>query len=192
MAASGLLRERDLRGLIAVVEDGFRDDPGPAVPWAVLQRLQQLIPADSVLFEEGDLQNRLPLADQYLLEGEHQVAFVGPEPEPVPEIWVTRETFLPYSYWARTGDVAAVTRWSDISFQRFSRSSSERFSVVPDCAATVAAARECMARTCASDAAIVAAARASVACICASARRFAASCAVSSGPLASSNFWACR
>jgi DNA-binding CsgD family transcriptional regulator len=117
MAASGLLRERDLRGLTAVVEDGFRDDPGPAVPWAVLQRLHQLIPADSVLFEEGDLQNRLPVADQYLFEGEHQVAFVGPEPEPVPEIWVARETFLPYSHWARTGDVAAVIRWSDFYSQ---------------------------------------------------------------------------
>ncbi len=57
MAASGLLRERDLRGLTAVVEDGLQDDPGPAVPWAVLLRLHQLIPADAVLFEEVDLQN---------------------------------------------------------------------------------------------------------------------------------------
>ena len=34
MAASGLLRERDLRALAAVIEDGLRDDPGgPAMPW---------------------------------------------------------------------------------------------------------------------------------------------------------------
>jgi DNA-binding CsgD family transcriptional regulator len=117
MAASGLLCERDLRALSAVVEDGFRDDPGPAVPWAVLQRLHQLIPADGVLFEEADLQNRQPVIDQYLFGGEYQTALVGPEPEPVAEIWVARQTFLPYSYWARTGDVAAVIRWSDFYSQ---------------------------------------------------------------------------
>ena len=113
MAASGLLRESDLRGLTAIIEDGLRDDPGPAMPWAVLHRLHQLIPADGVLFEEADLQNRQAVADQVLVEGDHQVAYVGPEPELPSEIWVARETFLPYSYWARTGDVAAVLRWSD-------------------------------------------------------------------------------
>jgi len=116
MAASGLLRERDLRGLTAVVEDGLRDDPGPAVPWAVLHRLHQLIPAGGVLFEEADLENRQPVADQVLLEGEHPW-FDGSEPEAAPEVWVARETFLPYSYWARTGDVAAVLRWSDFYSQ---------------------------------------------------------------------------
>ena len=117
MAASGLLRERDLRGLTAVVEDGLRDDPGPAVPWAVLHRLHQLIPADGVSFEEADLQNRQAAVAQHLFEGEHR-CFDGPdEPEPVPEIWVARETFLPYGYWARTGDVAAVLRWSDFYSQ---------------------------------------------------------------------------
>jgi hypothetical protein len=37
MAASGLLRERDLRALTAVVEDGLRDDAGEAMPWVVLR-----------------------------------------------------------------------------------------------------------------------------------------------------------
>jgi hypothetical protein len=46
MVASGLLRERDLRALTAVIDDGLRDDPGPAMPWTVLDRLQQLIPSD--------------------------------------------------------------------------------------------------------------------------------------------------
>src|SRR5918993_2517017 len=64
MAASGLLRERDLRALTAVIEDGVRDDPGPAMPWAVLHRLHQLIPADALMFEEADLRNRLPVVDQ--------------------------------------------------------------------------------------------------------------------------------
>jgi DNA-binding CsgD family transcriptional regulator len=116
MAASGLLRERDLRALTAVVEDGVRDDPGPAVPWAFLHRLHQLIPADAVFFEEADLQNRRPIANQALLEGEDQYFDGGPKPEVPAEVWPAHEAFLPYSYWARTGDVAAV-RWSDFYTQ---------------------------------------------------------------------------
>jgi DNA-binding CsgD family transcriptional regulator len=116
MAGSGLLRERDLRALTAVVEDGLRDAPGPAVPWAVLQRLHQLIPADGVLFEEADLRSRRPVADQSLLEGEHR-CFDGPGPGIPTEIWVARETFLPYSYWARSGDLETVLRWSDFYSQ---------------------------------------------------------------------------
>jgi DNA-binding CsgD family transcriptional regulator len=114
MAASGLLGERDVRALTGVIEDGVRDDPGPAVPWAVLHRLYQLIPADAVLFEEADLQNRQSVADQALLDGEVQW-FDGPGPT-APEVWVARETFLPYIYSTRTGDVAAV-RWSDFYTQ---------------------------------------------------------------------------
>jgi hypothetical protein len=116
MAASGLLRERDLRGLTAVVEDGVRDDPGPAVPWAVLHRLHQLIPADAAVFEEADLQNRQPVAGQLYNDGGHQVV-LGPEPKVPAEVWVAREAFLPYSYWTRTGDVAAAVRWSDFYSQ---------------------------------------------------------------------------
>jgi DNA-binding CsgD family transcriptional regulator len=116
MAASGLLRERDLRALTAIIEDGIRDDPGPAMPWAVLRRLHHLIPADAVMFEEANLRNRQSVADQFLIDGEHQDAFIGPEPEVAPQEWAAHEAFLPYTYWARTGDVAAV-RWSDFYTQ---------------------------------------------------------------------------
>lgn len=115
MAASGLLRERDLRALTAVIEDGVRDEPGPAVPWAVLHGLHQLIPADAVLFEEADMRDRLPIADQAVLDGEVQW-FDGTEGEVDPEVWAAHAAFLPYTYWARTGDVAAV-RWSDFYSQ---------------------------------------------------------------------------
>ncbi len=116
MAALGLLRERDLRALTAVIEDGLRDDPGPALPWAVLHRLHQLIPADAVMFEEADLRKRLPVADQFLIDGGQQDAFIGPDPDVPPEVWAAHEAFLPYSYWTRSGDVSAV-RWSDFYTQ---------------------------------------------------------------------------
>ena len=95
MAASGLLRERDLRALTAVIEDGARDDPGPAVPWAVLYGLHQLIPADAVLFENADLRNRLPIASQAVIDGGDQW-FDGPGPA-APEVWVAHAAFLPYT-----------------------------------------------------------------------------------------------
>jgi DNA-binding CsgD family transcriptional regulator len=117
MAASGLLRERDLRALTAVVADGLRDDPGPAMPWVVLHRLHELIPADTVLFAELDVKQGKPIADQFLNEGVHH-AFFGVEPDVVPEReWALRQAFLPYSYSERTGDVAAVLRWSDFYTQ---------------------------------------------------------------------------
>jgi DNA-binding CsgD family transcriptional regulator len=115
MAASGLLRERDLRALTAVIEDGVRDDPGPALPWAVLHRLHQLIPADAVLFEEADLRNRQPVVDQAVLDGGVQWFDVSEGAVP-PEVWAAHAAFLPYTYSARTGDVAAV-RWSDFYTQ---------------------------------------------------------------------------
>jgi len=115
MAASGLLRERDLRVLTAVVEDGVRDDPGPAMPWTVLHRLHQLIPADAVLFEDVDLRNRLPIADQAVLDGEVHW-FAPPDLPAAPEVWAAHAAFRPYTYWARTGDVAAI-RWSDFYTQ---------------------------------------------------------------------------
>jgi DNA-binding CsgD family transcriptional regulator len=115
MAASGLLRERDLRALTAVIEDGVRDDPGPALPWAVLHRLHQLIPADAVMFEEADLRNRQPVVDQAVLDGGVQWFDVSAGAVP-PEVWAAHAAFLPYTYSARTGDVAAV-RWSDFYTQ---------------------------------------------------------------------------
>ena len=55
MAGSGLLRERDLRALTAVIEDGLRDEPGEAMPWAVLGGLHRLVPSQTVIFQETDL-----------------------------------------------------------------------------------------------------------------------------------------
>jgi DNA-binding CsgD family transcriptional regulator len=117
MPPSGLLRERDLRSLTAVVEDGLHDDPGPAMPWAVLHRLHELLPADTVLFAEIDVKQHKPVTDQFLHEGQHRT-FFGLEPDVPPEQeWALRQTFLPYSYSDRTGDVASVLRWSDFYTQ---------------------------------------------------------------------------
>ena len=119
MAGSGLLRERDLRALTAVVQDGLADDPGPVIPWAVLYRLHDLIPADGVVFDDDDLRNRTAGDCQILNEGEGRFTALGPEPASTPEVWAHRERFLPYSYTysAPAGERVSVRRWSDFYTQ---------------------------------------------------------------------------
>ncbi len=113
MAASGLLRERDLRALTAVVEDGLRDDPGPAVPWAVLDRLYQLLPSDTVEFYEVDLHGQQSLAGQGILDHGGRYFDLPHHSDDDARFWALLEEFLPHSYPRRTGDLASVVRWSD-------------------------------------------------------------------------------
>jgi DNA-binding CsgD family transcriptional regulator len=113
MAASGLLREQDLRLLTAVVEDGLRDDPGEAMPWAVLERLHQLIPGDDVRFSEVDLQAHTPVISQTLEDGSERVLEPGDDTDSDARFWALRAGFLPYSHQACTGDLISVLRWSD-------------------------------------------------------------------------------
>jgi len=113
MAASGLLRERDLRALTAVVEDGLRDDPGEAMPWAVLDRLHQLIPADNVQMDEIDLQRHEILFQQVVQNGGERFIDRGNAEDIDATFWELRHNFMPCSYPARTGDLASVIKWSD-------------------------------------------------------------------------------
>jgi DNA-binding CsgD family transcriptional regulator len=113
MAASGLLRERDLRVLTAVIEDGLRDDPGPAMPWAVLDRLYQLIPSDTVEFDEVDLHRHRSLVGQGILDDGGRYVDLPHHSDGDARFWALLEEFLPYSYPRRTGDLAMVVRWSD-------------------------------------------------------------------------------
>jgi DNA-binding CsgD family transcriptional regulator len=114
MTASGLLRERDLRALTAVVEDGLRDDPGQAMPWAVLDRLLQLIPSAIVQLDELDQQRRQEIIWQAVEDGGDRFIEVGHNAtDEAPHWWELRKEFLPYRYPARTGDTTSVIRWSD-------------------------------------------------------------------------------
>jgi DNA-binding CsgD family transcriptional regulator len=113
MAASGLLRERDLRVLTEVVEDGLRDDAGEAMPWVVLDRLHKLIPSDAVQFDEYDLPGHAIPTGQLTLDGGDRNIEFDDELKNDARYWALRAEFLPYSYPARTGDLTSVIRWSD-------------------------------------------------------------------------------
>src|SRR5829696_4913354 len=116
MAASGLLREQDLRMLTAVIEDGLSDDPGDVLPWAVLDRLHQLIPSAVVQLDELDVQRHETFSWQAVKDGERFIHLGNDEPagtDEEAEWWALRPTFLPYSYATLTGNTTSVLRWSD-------------------------------------------------------------------------------
>lgn len=116
VAASGLLRERDLRALTAVVEDGLRDDPAGLMPWAVLDRLLELIPADNIQVDDRDLKRRQTGLEQAVANGgERNVG--GQDDGDDDRFWQLRNDFIPCSYSARSGDLVSVTKWSDFYSQ---------------------------------------------------------------------------
>ena len=119
--ASGLLRERDLRVLTAVVEDGLRDDPGEAMPWVVFDRLHDLVPCDRARFEEINMPGQEQVMTQDFAQGERLDTFFGDIPDPDPDIeakfWASRAEFLPYRHQAPGADLVSVIRWSDFYTQ---------------------------------------------------------------------------
>jgi DNA-binding CsgD family transcriptional regulator len=112
MVAAGLLRERDLRVLTAVVEDGLRDDPGEAMPWVVFERLQQLIPCQAVQLVELDLEGQLTIYAQVVNDGGEHCFSADPLVLDARE-WELLWEFLPCRYEFRAGGTAAAIRWSD-------------------------------------------------------------------------------
>lgn len=55
--SSSHLRAGDVDAMLRIIEDGRRDDPAEAMPWAVLEDLQRLVPCDGeVVFAHADLQ----------------------------------------------------------------------------------------------------------------------------------------
>lgn len=120
MTASGLLRERDLRALTAVVEDGLRDEPVGLMPWAVLDRLLDLIPADGVQVDDK-VKGRETLLAQCVENGGER--YLGrPADDDDDRFWQLRNDFIACSYSAHSGDLVSVTKWSDFYSQAELRS----------------------------------------------------------------------
>lgn len=110
---SGHLRERDVERLFRVLEDGRRDDPAEAMPWALLHGLQQLIPCDlAVSYEHHVPAARLtPLIQAVSLDGGREVQRIGPDPpdDPFWRHWPESMCSWPQ----RTGDLRSVIHTGD-------------------------------------------------------------------------------
>jgi DNA-binding CsgD family transcriptional regulator len=110
---SETLTERDLRALLAVVEEGRRDALTEGLPWATLEELARLIRCDCVSFPEVDLQRGFGLLHQWL-EPDDRGIELDDRDDPAPDgFYECVRTFLPCTYAARTGDLTTVTLWSD-------------------------------------------------------------------------------
>ena len=114
MSASISLSERGLRAMLAVVEDGRRDAPGPGLPWAALDRLSELIGCDTLVLCEMDLhQERTPL-EQSVEGGERLLAVDSDDDDLGSRLyWKLYRDFLPCHDPARPRDVRVI-RWSDV------------------------------------------------------------------------------
>jgi len=110
---SETLTERDLRTLLAVVEEGRRDALTDGLPWATLDELTRMVPCDCVSFPEVDLAAGRCMFEQWLEPGDRGIAFgnsTGPDPD---GLWECVRTFQPCIYAEHTRDFATVVQWSD-------------------------------------------------------------------------------
>jgi DNA-binding CsgD family transcriptional regulator len=111
--SAGHLRERDAETLFGVLEDGRRDDPAEAMPWALLDGLLRLIPCDL----DVTYQHHVPGARKTRLiqgadpDGRREVLRLGREPvdEPFWQLWPHSMCSWPQ----RTGDLRTVIHTGD-------------------------------------------------------------------------------
>jgi DNA-binding CsgD family transcriptional regulator len=104
------LRERDLRELLGVVRAGYHDEPGEAMPEAVLRGLARLIPCASVTFCELDLRHQVVVTDQEVSDAPTPAGQL----EAIDEVfWAEFWNCLFCSYPERTGDLRSVIQLSD-------------------------------------------------------------------------------
>jgi DNA-binding CsgD family transcriptional regulator len=91
------------------------------MPWAVLDRLLELIPADNVQVDDRDLKRRETILAQAVENGGAR-GIDGPDPGEDDRFWQLRNDFIGCSYPARSGDFVSVTKWSDFYSQAELRS----------------------------------------------------------------------
>ena len=66
-------RGLDLRALTSMIADANDDEPGPMLPWSLLEDLARLIPAEEVSICDLDLVNRERVLQQDVLEDDLEV-----------------------------------------------------------------------------------------------------------------------
>ncbi|GAA3794559.1 MULTISPECIES: response regulator transcription factor [Amycolatopsis] len=109
--------ENDLRALLAVVEDGRRDEPNNALPWATLDALAHLVPCDELDFAELDRAHRRIIISQADDGGGRELEFDVAESPGSVMYWEHSPGFLPCAYTLRGGNHTRVVRWSDFYTQ---------------------------------------------------------------------------
>ena len=108
---SSYLREGDVAMMVRLLEESRRDEPGSAMPWALLEGLARLVPCDRVSYQDHDLVARRSFIQDLLDAGVHR----GPRQE----VYEDDEPFWDLfwrsscSWPQRTGDLRTVTHLGD-------------------------------------------------------------------------------
>ena len=83
---SGDLGAADLRAVLGLIHDAKDDDPGPALPWALLEGLRALIPCVEIGFNEFNVIGLRHMQIQSVMSDDSQVV----EPDAQPDsMWFT-------------------------------------------------------------------------------------------------------
>ncbi|MCZ2813144.1 MULTISPECIES: helix-turn-helix transcriptional regulator [unclassified Modestobacter] len=104
----------DVEALVGVLDDARSDDPGPAMPWALLEDLQRLVPSDlGVSFQHHEPSASRSLLVQGVEIGGQRADIAGPTPEePDDPFW--RYWWQGLCSWPqRTGDLRRVIQTRD-------------------------------------------------------------------------------
>ena len=112
--ATGHLLDDDVRTLLGVLEDARADDPGEAMPWALLQGLQRLVPCDlCVSYQEHDVVSRRTVYAQHMFPGGRRESGGPFAPDPDDPFWQLWWTTM-CSWPQRTGDLHHVLQTGDV------------------------------------------------------------------------------
>jgi DNA-binding CsgD family transcriptional regulator len=108
------LRHDDARSLVGVLDDARQDPPGEAMPWALLEGLQELVPCDlCVSYQEHDFVACSTLRVQHLFPGGRREIGGPYDPDPDDPFWQGWWTGA-CSWPQRTGRLEHVLQTGDL------------------------------------------------------------------------------
>ncbi|TCN32152.1 regulatory LuxR family protein [Kribbella orskensis] len=113
------ITERDLAALRGLLDPDHVEDPGPALPWQLMEHLRELFHCDYLELDRTESAAESLLFEQTLGEIREYDDEMPPEPHYWEHYWSTDACNYP----DRTGDLAHVTRLSDFLSDREWRAS---------------------------------------------------------------------
>jgi DNA-binding CsgD family transcriptional regulator len=108
------LHTTDVEALVRVLDEAREDDPGPAMPWALLASLHRLVPCDlEVNYQHHEYRASRTLVSHSVADDGEQFGPVGPDPEDPDDPFWQYWWHGPCSWPQRSGDLRRVIHTGD-------------------------------------------------------------------------------